>query len=391
MSSSTRWSGLLSMLFFVYGCGGSPSTATITPSRVEQSQQTCKRDEIASVGLLHSGKTQVVLGQNIGQKEDTFEIADDFSNKTGIPVSGGMSYLEIFRSVDEIQKQLNTLKTKILARQGWNHDLAISFGAASTPAAPQGSLIALGIYDEQIRALADFLNSLEGRLVYLRIGYEFDLLGGQYGPPDIYKSAYRRVADGLCQQNVNNVSLVWHSSGAFFRADQSSGFFGLLGGLDPTGVALTIGETLTNSGAPNIGLPISDFYPGREYVDFFAISYWGDSCCFGPTSNENVALYEKETRRLLNEALALGLPLRMGEATPGNVGANSGDASVDWVNRYLKLIEEYNIQSTNLISIDWSASPFFSAFNGFYGDARLQDYDDTRRAISQGLSQERYR
>ncbi len=374
----------------LFACGVLLAGCGDTSAPVQSFQKTCELAARQPVGLLPNGKTQVVIGQNVGQPEDTFEIADDFSRKVGVTVTGGMSYLEIFRPIDEVEAQLEGLRAKILQRPGWNHDLAISFGAVSTPTVPQGVAVALGTYDDQIRALANFLKALPDRIIYLRIGYEFDLLGGQYGPPEVYKAAYRRVADGLCDQDVTNVSLVWHSSGAFFRADQSSGFFGLLGGLDPTGLALVIADALSQSNAPNVGLPIADFYPGDEYVDFFAISYWGDSCCFGPTSPENRALYERETRRLLDEAASLGLPIRIGEATPGNVGANSGEASVDWVHRYFDLIEEYDIQSMNLISIDWNASAFFSALNGFYGDARLQDYGDTRMAVQQRMRLDRY-
>ena len=89
----------------------------------------------------------------------------------------------------------------------------LSPGAGSSSAQPWTRSTELTTLAQRIKALPT--------TVFLRIGYEFDLLGGQYGPAETYKLAYRHIVDLLRAQGADNAVYVWHSAGAFWRGDSS--------------------------------------------------------------------------------------------------------------------------------------------------------------------------
>src|SRR3712207_881540 len=261
-------------------------------------------------------------------------------------------------------------------------NLGISFGAISTPSPPYTGAIAAGAYDANIARLAEFLDGLP-TAAYLRIGYEFDLLGGQYGPPEAYKAAYRHVVDRLRAHGVDNVNYVWHSAGAFWRATDSSLFAQSSG---------TVAKALRDQPVPQDAQPLTAFYPGREYVDAFGISYWQDSCCFGRSSEQARDVYEERTREILTEAKGLGLPLHISESTPVYIGADSGAESVAWLDNTFDLVEDFDVRSLSLISIDWQEGGFFAApfWNGYWPDARIHHYPETRARFVEEMNRRRW-
>ncbi len=179
------------------------------------------------------------------------------------------------------------------------------------------------------------------------------------------------LVDELRARGVTNVNYVWHSAGAFWRATDTSIFATSSG---------TLAKTLRDQPLPQDAQPIAAFYPGDDYVDAFGISYWQDSCCLGRSSQQARDEYEFHTRRILGEAQAMGLPLHISESTPAYIGANSGAESVAWLDRTFRLIEDFDIRMLSLISIDWQEGGFFAApfWNGYWPDARIHHYPDTR-------------
>jgi hypothetical protein len=294
-----------------------------------------------------------------------------------------MWYFGAYEDVETITAHLDAIERAVAERPGLIVNLGISFGAISTPSPPYTPAIAAGVYDEQLTLIAERLKDLP-TVVYARLGYEFDLLGGQYGPPEAYKAAYRHIVDVFRARNVENASYVWHSAGAFWR------------GTDPSLFAVSSGmlaKTLRDDVPVDIDpQPISAFYPGKNYVDAFAISYWQDSCCFGESSDQAKAEYEERTREILDQAEAMGLPLMIGEATPVYVGADSKRKSVDWIDRTFDLIEDYDIRMLSLISIDWRDGGFFAApfWNGYWPDARIHHFPMTRDAFVRRTADDRY-
>jgi hypothetical protein len=318
------------------------------------------------------GRSLLVVGQSGVDKADAVEQA------TGIKPAGAMWYVGVYEDETAVDSVLRDVEAAVASHRGLVVNLGLSFGSASTPSPPYTPAVAAGAYDATLRRLAAGFKRLD-TTVYVRPGYEFDLLGGQYGPPEAYKAAYRRVVDVLRGEGVTNARFVWHSAGAFWRAADPS-FFATGSG--------TVAAAARNGPA----LPIEAFYPGREYVDAFGISYWQDSCCLGRSSQQARDEYEHHTRRILREAQALGLPLHVSESTPVYVGANSGAESVAWLDRTFALVEDFDIRMLSLISIDWRAGGFFAApfWNGYWPDARIHHYPDARARLVEEMNRRRW-
>ncbi|MDQ3742419.1 MAG: hypothetical protein M3389_15925 [Actinomycetota bacterium] len=320
-------------------------------------------------GDVPAGRTLLVIGQSGVDKADAVEAA------TGVKPAGAMWYLGAYEDAAAVEDVIGQIESAVASHRGLVVNLGLSFGSASTPSPPYTAAIAAGAYDANLERLARAFRDLR-TTVYVRPGYEFDLLGGQYGPPEAYKAAYRHVHDVLDGQNVR---FVWHSAGAFWR------------GADPSLFATQSGSVaVAVRDAP--ALPIEAFYPGREYVDAFGISYWQDSCCFGRSSQQARDEYEHHTRRILGEAQALGLPLHISESTPAYIGADSGAESVAWLDRTFALVEDFDIRSLSLISIDWQEGGFFAApfWNGYWPDARIHHHADTRERFVAEMKRRRW-
>lgn len=317
---------------------------------------------------LPAGHTKVFVGQT------SISYADDFADQTGLHPLGGMWYHAAY---DDPTARMDEIAAAVAERPGLEVTIGLSLGSVSSPEPPRTAAIAAGIYDAELTTLAQRIKALPTP-VFLRIGYEFDLLGGQYGPAETFKLAYRHIVDLMRAQGVTNVVYIWHSAGAFWRGDSS--FLGQAEG--------EYGFPVPDADPQ----PITAFYPGREYVDAFGISYWGDTCCFGRTDASARALYEQRTREILDQAKGLGLPLTIGESTPANVGADNGKDSVAWVNGAFDLIEAYDIRLWSLIAMNWQDSEFFSQpfWNGYWPDARIGLHAPTREAFLTRAAQPRY-
>ncbi|MFL5845132.1 MAG: hypothetical protein ACJ762_10595 [Solirubrobacteraceae bacterium] len=160
---------------------------------------------------LPAGHTKVFVGQT------SIRYADQFARETGVEPRGGMWYAAAY---EDPAPRLAEIAQAVRTHPGLEVSLGLSLGSVSTPEAPRTAAIAAGVYDAQLDALATGLRKLPAT-VFLRIGYEFDLLGGQYGPAETYKLADRHIVDRLRAGGVKNVVYVWHSAGAFWRADSS--------------------------------------------------------------------------------------------------------------------------------------------------------------------------
>jgi hypothetical protein len=259
---------------------------------------------------------------------------------------------------------------------------------------PPGALqVTSGAYDQQLDLLAAWLRQLD-HTAYLRLGYEFDLLGGQWGTPDQYKAAYRYIVDRLRSHGVRNALYVWHSAGAYFKTSDTYFPVGLLGTMDysPGDQADPLLEALAQVHAD--AQPITDYYPGRRYVDLFAISYWDDDYGFGRSSERARALYRTREQELLDQAKGMGLPLMIGESTPAYIGFDSHQDSITWLRRYFDLIEHNDMRVLSLIVPDWPAidgGRWGQAYwNGYWPDARVHHFADARAYWFERLANPRY-
>jgi hypothetical protein len=327
----------------------------------------------------------------VGQQDEA--VMDDYVAGTGLEPAGLMWYLNLFESPAKVRAQLHRIGRHLHEHPQATLNLGVSFGAISTPQVSRAPVVPAGALDRQIDVLATWLKRTD-TAVFMRLGYEFDLLGGQYGPGPVYVAAYRHVVDRLRAAHVRNVAYVWHSAGAFWRTTDYSGLTGAAGTFDRTGASAPLMAAYARSARRRDveAQPITAFYPGRRYVDYFAISYWGDACCGGRSGPSARADYERRTREILRQARGLGLPLMLGESTPVYVGADSGRESVAWLDGMFDLVEDFDIRALALIVPDWQAGGFFAQpfWNGYWPDARIQHYAATRARYLERVADPRY-
>lgn len=150
------------------------------------------------------------------------------------------------------------------------------------------SVTAAGGHDQLIYQLGNWIKGLGRRPVFLRIGYEFNGYDWNHYRKEFYIPAFRRIKDKFDSMGIQNVAYVWQSKGA--------------------------GSTRQDLDA---------FYPGDDYVDWVAYSY------FVPAdSSHPMFQFAREHKK----------PLFIAESSPvfldsNNVCKNldlSGDADVDW-------------------------------------------------------------
>ncbi|OVE77986.1 hypothetical protein BVX98_01535, partial [bacterium F11] len=151
-----------------------------------------------------------------------------------------------------------------------------------------------GMVDESLDRLADWIKSTK-RPVYLRIGYEFDYPKNHYDPKD-YVLAYRSIVDRFREQEVENVAYVWHSYAGY------------------------------------VPEPHQNWYPGDDYVDWVALSYFR-----GP---------ETYREAFVKFANVKGKPLMIAEACPFLVPITFGLKSwKQWFLHSFSFIEEPDVKA----------------------------------------------
>lgn len=175
-----------------------------------------------------------------------------------------------------------------------------------------------GKYDQNIRHLAQWIKQSK-RTVYLRIGYEFDLPANHYDP-QLYQQAFRYIVDHLRSNKVSNVFYVWHSAAMMNGT----------GDFDP-------------------------WYPGDNYVDWFAISF------FNPSQ-------AKMAENFLELAQKHHKPFMIAESTPAGLYTLRGRK--DWFNKYFNFIKNHPVKIICYIDSNWDRYPLFK--NDSWGDARVE-------------------
>ena len=229
-----------------------------------------------------------------------------------------------------------------------------------------------GEHDDKIRHLAKLFQYVPGK-VFLRVGYEFDGNWNQgYADAEAYKTAWRRIVDVLREENAtDNVVFVWHGSAAPI-------------------------DDLLEQRRENI----EDWYPGDDYVDWMAIS-WFLNANTKPTAETD---YDPPTpielaSELVDFARERGKPVLIAETAPqaynlsaltkGNhIALWDGEAGEDrkpvtasqiWDDWYQSLFDfvyanDDVIDAIAYINIDWETQPMWGPpySSGYWGDTRLE-------------------
>ena len=265
-------------------------------------------------------------------------------------------------------------------------DLAI--GLHLIDAVGPGSLdrLVAGEYDANVDKLVQLIALVEGT-VYLRIGYEFDgAWNAAYSDPTRYVAAYRYIVDQVRMRGADNVRFVWQASAS------------------PMDDVLDGGRE-----------DIARFYPGNEYVDWFAFSWFHH-----PDATPSVPVDHRPAtpRELAAEVLAMaraaGKPVMIAEAAPqgfdlarssrrsispiwdGDAGTGPTAMSTDeiwraWYEPLFQLMADNRdiVRALAYINCNWDAQSMWGPpyVAGYWGDSRLQANTELAERFSRAVAE----
>jgi len=176
-----------------------------------------------------------------------------------------------------------------------------------------------GKYDDNILKLAKWMKNTDCP-IYFRIGYEFDLPQNGYDPKE-YQQVYRYIVDHLRALGVKNVAYVWHTA------------------------CLTEGKG-----------NYLDWYPGDDYVDWFAVSLFNSMQI--ATARQFFAIARDHNKQLM-----------IAESTPaGDVSTRS---KMEWYKHYFDFINDEDIKVVCYINCNWNSYQLFQSLN--WGDSRVEN------------------
>ena len=292
--------------------------------------------------LPEEGKILFFAGQDLGAVGGLDNYTEGYVDFFGIP-AGITSYTSV--------KHLEALDT--LNNGGAGDQFA---GAYLNDPDFANASIAIGLYmvdqldeinsgklDGNIKQLGEWIKKTN-RPVFLRIGYEFEGEWNHY-PPKPYIKAYRRIVTQLQEQGVNNFVSVWQSTGYEEQRDN-----------------------------------LLRWYPGDEYVDWMAYSYF----------NHKPDEAGIEIRRLAREKEK---PVMMAEVTPRGMDILLDDGETIWNKWFVPFIAHVDknsdvIKAVAYINQRWDDQPMWKGQG--WGDSRIQAEAFVRQQWSKEIVRPRW-
>jgi Glycosyl hydrolase family 26 len=284
----------------------------------------------------------------IGQTREEF---GDYANTARAGQPGGYMFYTSLKHLEGLTspwKGAGCTDAGVEDLQDWVNKYPESVGQVGLYIVDQLSSINSGALDANIKTLAETLRKTN-KPILMRIGYEFDGEWNAY-EPEAYVAAWRRIVDIFRGKKVGeesivpvtNVAFVWHSA---------------------------VWKTFHNH-------PISAWYPGDNYVDWAAISWfaWSDteSRNVSETARSKLAAFAKEHNK----------PLMIAESAPKSYYAPArSDSWSGWFEPLFAWIRRNNVKAFSYINQNWDAQPMWhdpSCKNPTdWGDTRVQAPDST--------------
>jgi len=218
------------------------------------------------------------------------------------------------------------------------------------------SITSTGGHDSLIYTLGNWIKALDKRPVFLRIGYEFDGFEWNRYKKEFYIPAFRRIRKKLDSLGVTNVAYVWQSK--------------------------AVGANRETMDA---------FYPGDEYVDWVAFSFF--------TAKE-------ENHPMIQFAKDHNKPLSIAEASPVMLDANGVSKNLDltqnaaaalawkeWFIPFFRTVHNNpgTIKAIHYINAPWKKRPMWQ-HNDFFKniDARITKNDSMKAWWLKETNQDQY-
>ena len=277
--------------------------------------------------MVHKDKTLIFVGQD----GDTIK---QYVQKTGLTPTGVMFYT----SVQRMEGLLSVIDIGAGPQHGTGlleqyPNAAIQIGLYMVDAL---NGILAGTFDANLDILANWLIKAD-RLVFLRIGYEFDNPDNHYDPT-LYKNAYRHIVTHLYNKGVRNTAYVWHS----YTAEKQK-------------------------------YEWNEWYPGDNYVDWFGASIF---------STGNIPYAEN----FLKVAKRHHKPFMIAESSP--MGMYTVHGKKDWFNHVFRFINKNNIQTFCYINSNWDVLPMYKEQH--WGDARVEKDQEVMKLWLEEVRKSRY-
>ncbi len=329
------------------------------------------------------GDIIMIIGQDLGSVRD-------YSKSDCCPVPGGVTtYIGLYNIFSEGHKYggmgIDDKGNPLDYYADWGGGIsslysliqeypssAIAIGLSMTENQHPGGLSDLiaGKFDGEIKHLAQLMKT-HNNPVYLRIGYEFDgMWNAGYGNHKNYIGAYRRVTDIVRAEGADNVSFVWQSS-----------------------------TSPTDDSIEGRRENIRDWYPGDEYVDWMAISwflapdYIGEKSNFPSTQNglaDEMLVFAREKNKavMVAESAPVSYDLKQGykanhspvwDGKPHQEKQEKSGKQIwdEWFKAYFNYIYENSdvIKATAYINANWDVQGMWSGNyeSGYWGDSRVEE------------------
>lgn len=288
-----------------------------------------------------AGKTLLIMGQN---HEEIAEYMDSYSDPRlpggwmaywGIPSMNGIrqTHLNETGTSQNHQNLVERFPDTVLQSALW---MVGKWDVLNKTVA--------GEYDSVVKQFSRWAKTTD-RPIYLRIGYEFDGWHNEL-EPQAYVKAYRRIVDLIRAEGADNIAFVWHSYASPTYKDY----------------------------------PLSNWYPGDEYVDWVGISLFGHMYASELNAEADAVFKFARDRKK---------PVMIAESSPieGIDEANVG-AWNTWFVNFLSLAYNKNVKAISFINTDWNRM----AIEGIseWKDARLQNNEKIYRAWFKETSKGRY-
>jgi Glycosyl hydrolase family 26 len=218
------------------------------------------------------------------------------------------------------------------------------------------SVTASGAHDSLIYRLGNWIKKLGNKPVFLRIGYEFDGVDWNHYRKEFYVPAFQRIKHKMDSMNITNVAYVWQSKGAGASREIMDGF-----------------------------------YPGDDYVDWVAFSFFSVAEQNHPmiqfARDHHKPLFIAESSPVFPDKKFVSEPLDLTKTE------DAARAWKDWFTPYFKIVKDNPdiIKAIHYINCPWKARKMWKD-NGYFKniDARITKNDSMKVWWLRETSQDKY-
>ncbi len=297
-------------------CGCAPAQQDTEPAQnISENYQTR-----VDFGAKFEPKGNYILHGSEAQNETDFQGYMQIMGENWAPMST-MAYLSPHQDYSNM-RDLIAAKAERYSDYGYLFiQMGVHFNEDENPSKVYYEQVANGEKDEDLKELIGIFKSFD-RPVYCRPGFEFNGEWNGYTDPEIYKRAFIRFAELVKECDANNIALLWCYNPDAKKRDYMQ------------------------------------YYPGDEYVDWWAI----DIFRVGSMDMPN-------TKSFLEEAQFHEKPVMITEATPFGYDVTQGEGWEEWFEPFFRFVQENSvIKGVFYINRNWREYPKWKD----WGNARLE-------------------